>query len=717
MSAMAASAASPAPARSAARPDPAVGRVLPTRSTSLAPRIVVLGGGFGGVTAALALARRCAGLLPVRVTLVSDRNYFLFTPMLAEAATGAVDTRHVLHPIRPLCTATGVEFAEMTVEGIDLERRRVAVRHQRSAVRQELHYDRLVIALGAAPNTAIAPGAAEHALTFKGAGDAIRIRNRIIDLFEAAALTDDPWGRRQLLTFVVVGAGHAGTELMAALEELARGILLRHYPTVPGDTVRLVLVGSGILPQTASRLAAWAKDQLEGRRRLGWRLGAAFVAVTAVATLVSGGLEYRAQTAGIRASLGALLLSIARTGTLLVDPALHLEVQLTRTPDSEAYGYLHKTLAAIQDANELETPIRTLSDYEPPARQARIVVMSRGSSQPGEAYALVPELVPAFEQTFGEGVPTTTPIYRNDRGTWLTAFAPIKGADGQTIAVLEVDYRADIYLAALAAARRRLLWHLLAGGALAAGVGVLVARRVTGPVNRLAGLARSVVEGDLTARVRVRSRDEIGMLGNVFHLMVERLGVSHRSMVDVLVRALEARGGAPGALRRVADAALAIGERLALTLAQREALELGALLHDVGEIRTPETVLGKPGALTMEERRLVEAHPVQGVEILETVPLLAPALDAVGGHHERWDGGGYPNGLREDAIPLTARIVAVADALDAMTHDRPHRKARPLGEALETLREGAGKQFDPRIVEVALAVPAGRWAELLGVSA
>jgi NADH dehydrogenase len=239
--------------------------VLVTRSTSLAPRIVVLGGGFGGIAAALALARRCRGLLPVRVTLVSDRNYFLFTPMLAEAATGAVDTRHVLHPIRPLCTAAGIEFAEMTVEGIDLDRRRVAVHHQRSPARQELHYDRLVIALGAAPNTAIAPGAAEHALTFKGAGDAIRIRNRVIDLFEAAALTDDPWVRRQLLTFVVVGAGHAGTELMAALEELARGILLRHYPTVPGDTVRLVLVGSGILPQTATHLAAWAKDQLERR--------------------------------------------------------------------------------------------------------------------------------------------------------------------------------------------------------------------------------------------------------------------------------------------------------------------------------------------------------------------------------------------------------------------------------------------------------------------
>src|ERR1700758_3526685 len=88
---------------------PAAGRVLARPSTSLAPRIVILGGGFAGVTTALELAQRCAGLLPVHVTLVSNQNFFLFTPMLAEAATGAVETRHILYPIRPLCGARGVE--------------------------------------------------------------------------------------------------------------------------------------------------------------------------------------------------------------------------------------------------------------------------------------------------------------------------------------------------------------------------------------------------------------------------------------------------------------------------------------------------------------------------------------------------------------------------------------------------------------------------------
>ena len=239
-----------------------VGRVLARRSTSLAPRILIVGGGFAGVTTAVELAKRCAGVLPIHITLISDRNFFLFTPMLAEAATGAVEARHVVYPIRPLCGALGIEFGEMSVEGIDLGRRRLVARHSRSAIRQEVQYDRLILAVGARPNVGIVPGVAEHALTFKAAGDAVRIRNHVIDLFEAAALTDDPWTRRKLLTFVVVGAGHAGTELMAALEELTRGILIRHYPSLAPDMVRLVLVGSAILPQTATNLAAYTKEQL-----------------------------------------------------------------------------------------------------------------------------------------------------------------------------------------------------------------------------------------------------------------------------------------------------------------------------------------------------------------------------------------------------------------------------------------------------------------------
>jgi NADH dehydrogenase len=227
--------------------------------------VVIRGGGFAGVRTALELAKRCSGVLPVHITLLSERNFFLFTPMLAEAATGAVESRHVLYPVRPLFGPWGVEYGEMRVESIDLDRRWVVARHRRSLVRQRVHYDKLVLALGASPNVGTVPGAAEHAMTFKGIRDAIRIRNRVIDLFEAASLTDDPWMRRLLLTFVVVGAGHAGTELVAALEELTWGILLRHYPAIREDAVHLVLVGSVLLPQTATNLAAYTRERLLGR--------------------------------------------------------------------------------------------------------------------------------------------------------------------------------------------------------------------------------------------------------------------------------------------------------------------------------------------------------------------------------------------------------------------------------------------------------------------
>ncbi len=110
---------------------PLAGRVLARPSTSLAPRILILGGGFAGVSTAMELAKRCSGVLPVHLTLISEQNFFLFTPMLAEAATGAVETRHVLYPIRPLCRVWDIEFGEMSVESIDLEKRRVIARHRR----------------------------------------------------------------------------------------------------------------------------------------------------------------------------------------------------------------------------------------------------------------------------------------------------------------------------------------------------------------------------------------------------------------------------------------------------------------------------------------------------------------------------------------------------------------------------------------------------------
>lgn len=448
-------------------------------------------------------------------------------------------------------------------------------------------------------------------------------------------------------------------------------------------------------------------------RRLAWRLGASFLLLTALGILVSGLLQYRAQERLVRESLGSLLLNIARTGALLVDGDLHQAVVAAGRTDTPDFEKIRRALLSIQETNQLGDAVYTLTDIR--GATARFAVVSNGQVPVGFEYRLAPEIQPILHRVLSEGVSGYTGIYISSSGTWITAFAPVKTSAGQTVAALDVDFRADVYLAELGAIRRRLTLHALAGAVLALVAGVLLARQITRPVGQLAALARGIVEGHFASEVRVNARDEIGMLGNVLHLMAERLNVSHRSMTEVLVRALEARGAEPGSLRRLAATSLAVAEPLELSPTQREALELGALLHDIGEIRVPEAVLQKAGPLTPDERTAIQRHPEWGVELLVTVPLLTPALDVVGAHHERYDGSGYPHGLKGAEIPLTARIFAVVDALDAMTHPRPYRAARTLPEALDVVRKAAGQQFDPRVVDAALKVAPDRWAELLGV--
>jgi HD-GYP domain-containing protein (c-di-GMP phosphodiesterase class II) len=131
-------------------------------------------------------------------------------------------------------------------------------------------------------------------------------------------------------------------------------------------------------------------------------------------------------------------------------------------------------------------------------------------------------------------------------------------------------------------------------------------------------------------------------------------------------------------------------------------------LHDVGKVAIPDAILGKPGPLTEEEWAFVRRHPVIGERIVLAAPALAPVASLVRSSHERWDGAGYPDGLHGDAVPLSARIVAVADAFAAMTSGRPYRAARTVEEALDELRREAGAQFDPAVVDAWCAAHAGR---------
>lgn len=148
---------------------------------------------------------------------------------------------------------------------------------------------------------------------------------------------------------------------------------------------------------------------------------------------------------------------------------------------------------------------------------------------------------------------------------------------------------------------------------------------------------------------------------------------------------------------RVATNAEAVARRLGWTEEQLEALRLGAALHDVGKVNVRHEVLSKPGRLEDWELEEVRAHPVEGIWLLSGVPSLAPALPFVLFHHERWDGHGYPTRRSGESIPLEGRILAVADAFDAMTSVRPYRPSLTADEAADEIRRCAGTQFDPTV--------------------
>ena len=172
------------------------------------------------------------------------------------------------------------------------------------------------------------------------------------------------------------------------------------------------------------------------------------------------------------------------------------------------------------------------------------------------------------------------------------------------------------------------------------------------------------------------------------------------SLLATLSAALEARDPhLRGHSARVTSIAEGLARRLGWRGERLDALRLGGALHDVGKIAVDSSVLRKPGALTEEELSQIRTHPVAGARLIETVEDFRPALPYVLHHHERWDGAGYPHGLRCEEIPVEARLLGVADAFDAMTSDRSYRPALSVERALAELERCAGTQFDPELAE------------------
>jgi NADH:ubiquinone reductase (H+-translocating) len=236
----------------------------PETGADRACRVLILGGGFGGIYAAIELERALRDRDNINITLVTRDNYFLFTPMLHEVAASDLEMNAIINPLRKLLrrakTFTG------NIETINLERRCVAISHGFDRHVHELPYDHLIIALGSSTNFFGLPGVQDAALTIKTLDDAIELRNRLITHLEEANSECAAGERQPLLTFVVVGAGFAGVETLGGIHDFLRAAI-RFYPNLAPEFVHTILISSDefILPELGSKLGAYAQRKLAAR--------------------------------------------------------------------------------------------------------------------------------------------------------------------------------------------------------------------------------------------------------------------------------------------------------------------------------------------------------------------------------------------------------------------------------------------------------------------
>jgi NADH dehydrogenase len=230
-------------------------------------RIVILGGGFAGMKTAESLEHQFLHDRSVSITLISETNALLFTPMLAEVAGSSLEPSHISTPLRSSLPRTN--FVRATVESVDLEKRRVTLAADPTfseGAPREIPYDQLVLALGAVSNYLGMADVQKHALDFKSLFDAIRVRNRVIEMFERADRETNAEARHRLLTFVIAGGGFAGVELAGALNDFGRGILA-DYPNLRPEDLKVILVHSRdhILPELSESLGQYAQQKMATR--------------------------------------------------------------------------------------------------------------------------------------------------------------------------------------------------------------------------------------------------------------------------------------------------------------------------------------------------------------------------------------------------------------------------------------------------------------------
>ncbi|MFA7652424.1 MAG: HD domain-containing phosphohydrolase [Candidatus Omnitrophota bacterium] len=395
---------------------------------------------------------------------------------------------------------------------------------------------------------------------------------------------------------------------------------------------------------------------------------------------------------------------IAQTAALSVDAAELSNIPLKpEGVNSPSFKSIALRMSRIKEVNPVIRYIYIMVKTDAPGIW-QFVVDPGLTSYPGDKYDArrFPEMLKAFS-----GPSADTNLTTDEWGKLLSGYAPILNKDNVPVAVLGVDIdAADVYLA-----EKDLLYRgifvVLAGVIFALSLGFIFSAKIIIPIKKLIDGTKHITEGDLGYRVKISSQDEIGQLAASFNDMAssleearEKLQAYFYRMVQSMVRGLEAKDPyTRGHSDRVSEYAYQIAIEMGISLKEAELLKKAAQLHDIGKLGIHEDILNKTSRLSESEWGDIHKHPEVGEEILKPVFPDARVLSVIRSHHERYDGQGYPDGLKGGQLNIFAQIVTVADAYDAMVSARSYKTALTKEEALVRIKEGAGTQFNPAVVQ------------------
>lgn len=438
--------------------------------------------------------------------------------------------------------------------------------------------------------------------------------------------------------------------------------------------------------------------------------------IAAISNFLLYKFSYNAQFEQFREHLKML----AQTAALVVDPDTLMQVPLQgpESVKSAQYKAIAGKLSDIKRSNPqilfVYTMERTDKDgvlqfIVDPDPRTTSTTDNGPTAYPGDKYDIsrFTEMSKAFE-----GPSVDKKLMVDEWGATLSGYAPIRDRDGKAVAIIGIDIGAQNVYGIQRELMRRAILVLGVGMLISVILGLLVSKGATDPVKKLEEATMRIAAGDLQHRVDIKGTDEISRLGESFNKMADSLVASKEALqgyfyriVQSFVRVLETKDSyTKGHSDRVAEYSRQIALEMGISVKEADMLKKVTELHDIGKLGLDESLLNKVDNLSDEEWRIIREHPVTGEEILWPVFLDKRMLSIVRSHHERYDGTGYPDGLKGEEIDILAQIVSVADSYDAMSTRRAYRGSLSKQMSIAELKKNSGTQFNPRIVEAFLVV-------------